>query len=277
MLVVNCFHFSVSLGYNTTTLRSGGVGSQLWIAFIFQYLWDTTQQGGYLHLHLLRCELLSFFSIFGIQHNSVFSCSKFQPVVNCFHFSVSLGYNTTLIVAPFLALVLWIAFIFQYLWDTTQLLRRLIVGIPRCELLSFFSIFGIQHNKTLKSELRGIVVNCFHFSVSLGYNTTMPVFLLIIPPLWIAFIFQYLWDTTQQEKYLQLDSLSCELLSFFSIFGIQHNFFYDDISGKPVVNCFHFSVSLGYNTTVDEATLIATLLWIAFIFQYLWDTTQHKK
>ncbi len=42
----------------------------------------------------------------------------------------------------------------------------------RCELLSFIRIFGIQHNFRHKAAALFIVVNCFHLSVSLGYNTT---------------------------------------------------------------------------------------------------------
>ena len=144
----------------------------LWIAFIFQYLWDTTQLSYYFSVRLLRCELLSFFSIFGIQHNFIIYAPEWYGVVNCFHFSVSLGYNTTQFPLGEPNPKLWIAFIFQYLWDTTQL--KLLTSIYRlcCELLSFFSIFGIQHNTTSDNVRGYFVVNCFHFSVSLGYNTT---------------------------------------------------------------------------------------------------------
>ena len=144
----------------------------MWIAFIFQYLWDTKQLT-YLHIpDASCCELLSFFSIFGIQNNSRRFALLCRLVVNCFHFSVSLGYKTT---SPFTAsdrLVLWIAFIFQYLWDTKQLGVSTDLESYGCELLSFFSIFGIQNNDVLSAVIKGFVVNCFHFSVSLGYKTT---------------------------------------------------------------------------------------------------------
>ena len=52
----------------------------------------------------------------------------------------------------------------------------------------------------------------------------------------------------------------CELLSFFSIFGIQHNLFQIFFQPNAVVNCFHFSVSLGYNTTSAEAEAVALRL-----------------
>ena len=116
------------------------------------------------------CELLSFFSIFGIQHNEIYDFANVSYVVNCFHFSVSLGYNTTSSESSSTNFVLWIAFIFQYLWDTTQLDECFLLLHLCCELLSFFSIFGIQHND--ESELKAplVVVNCFHFSVSSGYK-----------------------------------------------------------------------------------------------------------
>ena len=141
-------------------------------------------------------------------------------------------------------------------------------------MLSFFSIFGIQHNLPIICSTGNIVVNCFHFSVSLGYNTTNAALIMSKNPLWIAFIFQYLWDTTQQDPVFLRGSECCELLSFFSIFGIQHNLSRLYSTSSIVVNCFHFSVSLGYNTTREITHEGETLLWIAFIFQYLWDTTQ---
>ena len=47
---------------------------------------------------------------------------------------------------------MWIAFIFQYLWDTKQLAQLKGIEPGCCELLSFFSIFGIQNNKLLDKE-----------------------------------------------------------------------------------------------------------------------------
>ena len=169
---------------------------------------------------------------------------------------------------------MWIAFIFLYLWDTTQLNDGVKQSVVGCELLSFFCIFGIQHNITFFKESEIFVVNCFHFSVSLGYNTTTWSMFSANNGLWIAFIFLYLWDTTQlfAERY-EL-SYGCELLSFFCIFGIQHNMANERDNAWGVVNCFHFSVSLGYNTTKIVVDHIDNMLWIAFIFLYLWDTTQ---
>ena len=144
---------------------------------------------------------------------------------------------------------MWIAFIFQYLWDTKQL-RTIRKGTKLCcELLSFFSIFGIQNNHSNTSKSWNDVVNCFHFSVSLGYKTTVFHSITSIWQLWIAFIFQYLWDTKQPFVEIIPDGFSCELLSFFSIFGIQNNSVWVFLTDGYVVNCFHFSVSLGYKTT----------------------------
>ena len=228
----------------------------MWIAFIFQYLWDTTQLIGDICNPLYCCELLSFFSIFGIQHNYFIFHLKRRIVVNCFHFSVSLGYNTTMTGLIRECDLLWIAFIFQYLWDTTQPAESTIKKRVRCELLSFFSIFGIQHNKWFCCSLVLTVVNCFHFSVSLRYNTTPPSSIHLLAALWIAFIFQYLWDTTQHHIFIPRDSHCCELLSFFSIFEIQHNFNRTFSLLITVVNCFHFSVSLRYNTTFCYTNLL---------------------
>ena len=141
-------------------------------------------------------------------------------------------------------------------------------------MLSFFSIFGIQNNISFLLVFLISVVNCFHFSVSLGYKTTKNNITHYFTLLWIAFIFQYLWDTKQPQKILWRILISCELLSFFSIFGIQNNGTNLMFITNDVVNCFHFSVSLGYKTTRKSARLKYCVLWIAFIFQYLWDTKQ---
>ena len=143
--------------------------------------------------------------------------------MNCFHFSVSLGYKTTTLINGLTYRMLWIAFIFQYLWDTKQLKNGMTFKRYGCELLSFFSIFGIQNNRNWKGFVLLLVVNCFHFSVSLGYKTTPIENYMLIEGLWIAFIFQYLWDTKQQRKVKSQFLHCCELLSFFSIFGIQNN------------------------------------------------------
>ena len=149
--------------------------------------------------------------------------------------------------------MLWIAFIFQYLWDTKQRTTRQSRTVICCELLSFFSIFGIQNNTAPMIVPPRSVVNCFHFSVSLGYKTTMFEKDTTAVQLWIAFIFQYLWDTKQLEIISNKLFICCELLSFFSIFGIQNNLFWKNFVTIRVVNCFHFSVSLGYKTTQREA------------------------
>ena len=144
--------------------------------------------------------------------------------MNCFHFSVSLGYKTTPFLKKNLNSKLWIAFIFQYLWDTKQPPANVAVSAVGCELLSFFSIFGIQNNKYFGTIVKAGVVDCFHFSVSLGYKTTFNSRARRWNWLWIAFIFQYLWDTKQQNENCKPAFWSCELLSFFSIFGIQNNY-----------------------------------------------------
>ena len=141
--------------------------------------------------------MLSFFSIFGIQNNVKLSDRYAKG--------------------------LWIAFIFQYLWDTKQRLIIKLKSFSGCELLSFFSIFGIQNNLTLPYQQTHTVVNCFHFSVSLGYKTTWWLLIQSLTALWIAFIFQYLWDTKQLRIRSGYRTVCCELLSFFSIFGIQNN------------------------------------------------------
>ena len=196
----------------------------LWIAFIFEYLWDTTQQRLEYYWWRCCCELLSFLSIFGIQHNNRLRQDQPRKVVNCFHFWVSLGYNTTNCSKEIVSIMLWIAFIFEYLWDTTQPMVYYPTDLVGCELLSFLSIFGIQHNFCLYPSIRKSVVNCFHFWVSLGYNTTVYAYGYMLHRLWIAFIFEYLWDTTQPRTIWLCRLHCCELLSFLSIFGIQHNF-----------------------------------------------------
>ena len=169
--------------------------------------------------------------------------------MNCFHFSVSLRYTTTLLLLHCILLLLWIAFIFQYLWDTQQHQLQIRNCEQSCELLSFFSIFEIHNNQAIYYSFLKLVVNCFHFSVSLRYTTTEDLFDIIFNKLWIAFIFQYLWDTKQRWFLIKPSFECCELLSFFSIFEIHNNELRKGKKRRYVVNCFHFSVSLRYTTT----------------------------
>ena len=169
---------------------------------------------------------------------------------------------------------LWIAFILPYLWDTTQLIAANAYEYVSCELLSFYRIFEIQHNFISSVNFGWVVVNCFHFTVSLRYNTTLLLKYLSKNLLWIAFILPYLWDTTQLTISTPFIKPRCELLSFYRIFEIQHNKFFIIIQCYVVVNCFHFTVSLRYNTTDRFSVQDNLRLWIAFILPYLWDTTQ---
>ena len=273
-MVVNCFHLSVSLRYNTTILNTWKNGIELWIAFIYPYLWDTTQLSFCPPRFISCCELLSFIRIFEIQHNINRTWTSPGSVVNCFHLSVSLRYNTTEKFLANIASELWIAFIYPYLWDTTQQEGEFYIRDVSCELLSFIRIFEIQHNIIFTGNVFTVVVNCFHLSVSLRYNTTEVVNDTEEEELWIAFIYPYLWDTTQQNRIYRQRYFSCELLSFIRIFEIQHNQYSFQTNQSRVVNCFHLSVSLRYNTTQLIPNYHYYKLWIAFIYPYLWDTTQ---
>ena len=91
-------------------------------------------------------------------------------------FSVSLRYDTTMRYGVMWLIWLWIAFIFEYLWDMTQLIIRVYENTPSCELLSFLSIFEIWHNVIRFAVCCSVVVNCFHFWVSLRYDTTNLIF-----------------------------------------------------------------------------------------------------
>ena len=194
--------------------------------------------------------------------------------MNCFHFIVSSWYNTTQCDLCFFFCELWIAFILSYLRDTTQLSDSIYTDLPGCELLSFYRIFVIQHNKLKASLVFCFVVNCFHFIVSSWYNTTKQRFITILSPLWIAFILSYLRDTTQRLRSTWRRIRSCELLSFYRIFVIQHNCMRIISTVSDVVNCFHFIVSSWYNTTTMTTKMTSHSLWIAFILSYLRDTTQ---
>ena len=149
---MNCFHFTVSLRYNTTQFIFSIYRKMLWIAFILLYLWDTTQPFHWSNIIRIRCELLSFYCIFEIQHNLNELKQAIEGVVNCFHFTVSLRYNTTNAKVWRNIILLWIAFILLYLWDTTQQVIREPLPEPGCELLSFYCILEIQHNNLRKAK-----------------------------------------------------------------------------------------------------------------------------
>jgi len=124
--VVNCFQNSVSLIPTTTSSKDISSSTVLWIAFRIQYLWYQQQQSYFFFVQPYCCELLSEFSIFDTNNNSVYSWRTYAIVVNCFQNSVSLIPTTTVLQNAITNKVLWIAFRIQYLWYQQQLLDRLL-------------------------------------------------------------------------------------------------------------------------------------------------------
>ena len=130
----------------------------------------------------------------------------------------------------------------------TTTMLTIVLHIHSCELLSEFSIFDTNNNHSVHHRFRGIVVNCFQNSVSLIPTTTIHL-----------------------HKH---QTLSCELLSEFSIFDTNNNKEINEAQRSAVVNCFQNSVSLIPTTTFLHVLLANDRLWIAFRIQYLWYQQQ---
>ena len=169
--VVNCFQNSVSLIPTTTDWLNIQDVNRLWIAFRIQYLWYQQQPPNSGNTLCFSCELLSEFSIFDTNNNVALMFVNVLLVVNCFQNSVSLIPTTT---------------------NYSRLNSEF-----RCELLSEFSIFDTNNNRSASKMFRQWVVNCFQNSVSLIPTTT----------------------TSQSLP----KRFSCELLSEFSIFDTNNN------------------------------------------------------
>ena len=93
-----------------------------------------------------------------------------------------------------------------------------------------------------------LVVICFHFSIFVPLETTLPVIVVRITELWFAFILVSLFHWKQ---------LSGELFTIGS-----------------VVICFHFSIFVPLETTLLGGKYNSILLWFAFILVSLFHWKQ---
>ena len=119
--------------------------------------------------------------------------------------------------------------------------------------------------------------------------------------LWIAFNFVSLQCETQPLGNCKSPQSRCELLSILYLCSVKHNYDYDSITHRLVVNCFQFCIFAVWNTTRQNkrtipngCELLSILylcsvkhnemkcseqfvrLWIAFNFVSLQCETQHS-
>ena len=160
--VVICFHFTIFVVLETTRPPWPSPWGRLWFAFILLSLsyWKQLECG--LPLMQISCDLLSFYYLCRTGNNRSTWPGKPIFVVICFHFTIFVVLETTIISADESSVMLWFAFILLSLsyWKQPS-------SFPR---LSFD------------------VVICFHFTIFVVLETTC---LRLYRPdgrLWFAFI-----------------------------------------------------------------------------------------
>ena len=81
-------------------------------------------------------------------------------------------------------------------------------------------------------------MNCFQIVTFMWWITIVWIYRIVIIMLWIAFKLLLLCDESQSTVQPSLCIKCCELLSNCYFYVMNHNSFFDFISGVKVVNCF---------------------------------------
>ena len=135
--------------------------------------------------------------------------------------------------------MLWFAFILLSLSYWKQRGARTAAQYVGCDLLSFYYLCRTGNN--IRERLTGQipVVICFHFTIFVVLETTLPHGTGINIGLWFAFILLSLSYWKQP----------------YSLMLLAHS----------VVICFHFTIFVVLETTMTSLNLSLSTLWFAFI------------
>ena len=212
-VVVICFHFTIFVVLETTAA-------------------DEVQDEN-------SCDLLSFYYLCRTGNNRSIGYDKVLPVVICFHFTIFVVLETTRKFCDRYVIRLWFAFI----------------------LLSL----SYWKQRTLAAEALQIVVICFHFTIFVVLETTI----IRVPrnesKLWFAFILLSLSYWKQQIFIAKQIRSGCDLLSFYYLCRTGNNSRLRKLCWLWVVICFHFTIFVVLETTIQAKEKRITLLWFAFI------------
>ena len=171
LFVVICFHFTIFVVLETTGFKPVVVQEGLWFAFILLSLsyWkqrhqlDKPQPGVVICFHFtifvvlettklrknlaqLSCDLLSFYYLCRTGNNAAAGIEPALPVVICFHFTIFVVLETTMLAGDIIKVLLWFAFILLSLSYWKQLLDFLNALAGGCDLLSFYYLCRTGNN-----------------------------------------------------------------------------------------------------------------------------------
>ena len=168
----------------------------------------------------------------------------------CFHFTIFVVLETTVKCITSSVSTLWFAFILLSLsyWKQPDFEEPMIV--ERCDLLSFYYLCRTGNNSN--PLVRGIprVVICFHFTIFVVLETTVPSAFSNNVKLWFAFILLSLSYWKQLIVNSLMFCVSCDLLSFYYLCRTGNNPLTANPFARVVVICFHFTIFVVLETTL---------------------------
>ena len=223
-LVVICFHFTIFVVLETTwSSWTSGVTS-LWFAFILLSLsyWKQRLHGQYRPSP--GCDLLSFYYLCRTGNNWLQTSLSPGNVVICFHFTIFVVLETTIIIAT--------------------------PNSISCDLLSFYYLCRTGNNQREFDRGNSLVVICFHFTIFVVLETTVFCYENWRNALWFAFILLSLSYWKQHSFVVDSLYLCCDLLSFYYLCRTGNNFSTFLMRCRAVVICFHFTIFVVLETTI---------------------------
>ena len=170
--VVICFHFTIFVVLETTGSLKGTSAGTLWFAFILLSLSYLKQLVRIASSAVSRCDLLSFYYLCRTWNNDGASGFYSFRVVICFHFTIFVVLETTLLLIYSVAISLWFAFILLSLSYLKQPKSSAGTDRLRCDLLSFYYLCRTWNNRSSASAACTSVVICFHFTIFVVLETT---------------------------------------------------------------------------------------------------------
>ena len=174
-------------------------------------------------------------------------------VVICFHFTIFVVLETTLLGNRRQTSPLWFAFILLSLSYWKQLLPLLAARARCCDLLSFYYLCRTGNNSAVCQYGFTQVVICFHFTIFVVLETTTGSFETVVFMLWFAFILLSLSYWKQHYTRRIQICHCCDLLSFYYLCRTGNNKAYKTPSTFVVVICFHFTIFVVLETTPRQS------------------------
>ena len=213
--VVICFHFTIFVVLETTSLGLYFSCSPLWFAFILLSLSYWKQQVTDRIFACTCCDLLSFYYLCRTGNNGARNIREEKIVVICFHFTIFVVLETTYFPKEMPVCSLWFAFILLSLSYWKQPVRFTLVHHVSCDLLSFYYLCRTGNNYPGIKSRAMIVVICFHFTIFVVLETTEQRKDDNALLLWFAFILLSLsyWKQLHMCKHVMTNG--CDLLSFY--------------------------------------------------------------